>query len=99
MAAGDLARSTLAGYRDELKRHILPVFGTRQIASITPDDLVRWHRDMQRRGLSSWSIKHAWAPLRLGCATRYATTACRATRPTLCCRRSARSAARTASAS
>lgn len=69
-AVGDLARSTLAGYRDELKRHILPVFGERQIASITPDDLVRWHRDMQRKGLSTWSIKHAWAPLRL--VLRYA---------------------------
>ncbi|MCA1700258.1 MAG: tyrosine-type recombinase/integrase, partial [Actinobacteria bacterium] len=70
LAAGDLARSTLEGYRDELKRHILPVFGERQIASITPDDLVRWHRDMQRKGLSTWSIKHAWAPLRL--VLRYA---------------------------
>lgn len=65
VAAGDLARSALGGYRDELERHILPVFGGRQVASITPDDLVRWHRDMQRRGLSAWSIKHAWAPLRL----------------------------------
>ena len=70
VAAGDLARSTLAGYRDELERHVLPVFGHRQIAAITPDDLVRWHRDMQRRGLSAWSIKHAWSPLRL--VLRYA---------------------------
>ena len=70
VAAGDLASSTLEGYHDELKRHILPVFGDRQILSITPDDLVRWHRDMQRRGLSAWSIKHAWAPLRL--VLRYA---------------------------
>lgn len=70
VAAGDLARSTLAGYRDELERHVLAVFGHRQIAAITPDDLVRWHRDMQRRRLSAWSIKHAWSPLRL--VLRYA---------------------------
>lgn len=44
VAAGDLARSTLAGYRDELERHVLPMFGNRQIAAVTPDDLVRWHR-------------------------------------------------------
>ena len=73
VAADDLAPRTLEGYRDELKRHVLPILGVRQLASITPDDLVRWHRHMQRLGLSTWSIRHAWAPLRLvlGYAVRH----------------------------
>ena len=73
VAADDLAPSTLEGYRDELTRHILPMLGDRQVLSIAPEDLVRWHRDMQRRGLSTWSIRHAWAPLRLvlGLVLRY----------------------------
>ena len=70
VAADDLARSTFQGYVDELNRHVLPLLGERQIASITPDDLVRWHRDMQRLGLAAWSIRKAWAPLRL--VLRYA---------------------------
>ena len=34
VAAGDLARSTLAGYRDELERHVLPVFGGRRCPTL-----------------------------------------------------------------
>ena len=76
VAAGDLASSTLEGYHDGLKRHILPVFGDRQILSITPDDLVRWHRDMQRRGLPAWS-KVGTSPNDRNVANRGLKVACR----------------------
>lgn len=73
VAADELAPRTLDGYRDELQRHVIPILGPRAVLSIAPDDLVRWHREMQRLGLSPWSIRHAWAPLRLvlGYAVRH----------------------------
>jgi hypothetical protein len=65
VAISDLRRRTLDIYSEGLRLHILPELGTRQTRSITPDDLVVWHRRRQAEGFAADSIHAWWTPLRL----------------------------------
>lgn len=62
---GDLRQSTLEIYELGLRRHVVPEFGARQVRSISPDDLVAWHRRRQDEGYAADSIHAWWTPLRL----------------------------------
>jgi integrase len=61
----DLGRRTYEGYESGLRLHCLSEFGDRRISSIGVDDLVRWHRELQRAGYAPDSIHAWWTPLRL----------------------------------
>ncbi len=65
MKVGDLRARTLDIYEQGLRLHALPELGSRQIKSITPDDLVAWHHRRQAEGFSADSIHAWWTPLRL----------------------------------
>jgi hypothetical protein len=54
---GELAPRTLDGYKLSVRRHLLPFFGARSVASITANDLVAWHGAQRRSGAAAWSIK------------------------------------------
>jgi integrase len=70
---GELAPRTLDGYELSVRRHLIPFFGSRPIATITPNDLVAWHAAQRRSGAATWSIKGRWNALRgaLGHAVRH----------------------------
>jgi integrase len=70
---GELAPRTLDGYELSVRRHLVPFFGSRAIASITANDLVAWHARQRRSGAATWSIKGRWNALRgvLGHAVRH----------------------------
>jgi hypothetical protein len=57
---GELAPRTLDGYELSARRHLLPFFGSRPIASIAANDLVAWHAAQRRSGAAAWSIKGRW---------------------------------------
>ena len=65
VAFGDLRQRTLDIYEQGLRLHVLPELGSRQVTSITPDDLVAWHRRRQSEGYTADSIHAWWTPLRL----------------------------------
>ena len=70
---GQLSPRTYQKYESDLRIHVRPCFGSRQIRSITPDDLVAWHRDQRAGGSSDWAIRARWIVLRgvLGHAFRH----------------------------
>ena len=72
VAAGKLRPRTLESYRNGICHHVLPTLGSRSVASITPDDLVKWHEAQRRAGAAGWTIRARWVPLRglLGHAAR-----------------------------
>lgn len=61
----ELAPRTRDGYREGLEQHVLPDFESRLVASITADDLVRWHTRQRLLGVSAWTIRKRWMPFRL----------------------------------
>ncbi len=65
VASHELVPRTHEAYEGGLRRHVVPSFGHRPIRSITPDDLVRWNRQMRKRGLALATVRVAWTPLRL----------------------------------
>jgi integrase len=64
VAAGKLRPRTLESYRNGIVHHVLPTLGSRIVASITPDDLVKWHEAQRRSGAAAWTIRARWVPLR-----------------------------------
>jgi hypothetical protein len=44
VSIGDLRQRTLDIYEEGLRLHVMPELGPRPVRSITPDDLVAWHR-------------------------------------------------------
>lgn len=60
----ELAPRTLDGYELSVRRHLIPFFGSRPIATITANDLVAWHAAQRRSGAAAWSIKGRWNALR-----------------------------------
>ncbi len=72
VAADKLRPRTLESYRNGINHHLLPTLGSRSVASITPDDLVKWHEAQRRAGATGWTIRARWVPLRglLGHAAR-----------------------------
>jgi integrase len=65
VAAGDLRPRTYDIYELGLRLHVVPELGERRIRSLTPDDLVAWHRRRQADGYSPDAIHAWWTPLRL----------------------------------
>jgi integrase len=64
VAAEQLRPRTLESYKRGILLHVLPTLGSRQVSSIGPDDLVRWHDAQRRAGAAAWSIRARWVPLR-----------------------------------
>lgn len=63
-AAGELRSRTVASYKDGVRLHFTTTFGSRQLRSITPDDLVDWHERQRRSGAAAWSIRARWMGIR-----------------------------------
>jgi integrase len=61
---GQLAPRTFDKYEADLRLHVRPWFGGRQVRTITPDDLVAWHRDQRGSGASDWAIRARWIVVR-----------------------------------
>ncbi len=68
VAISDLRPRTLDIYEQGLRLHVLPELGSRQIRSLTPEDLVAWHRRRMAERYSADAIHAWWTPLRLVCA-------------------------------
>jgi hypothetical protein len=56
---------TYEGYELGLRRHALPHFGSWQVRSITPDDLVGWIRRLRMAGYAPHSVHNYWGALHL----------------------------------
>jgi len=69
---GELRPRTVASYKDGVRLHFTPIFGSRQLVSITPDDLADWHEHQRRSGAATWSVRARWMGIRglLGHAAR-----------------------------
>ena len=63
--AGEISPRTFEGYELALRRHVLPVFGSRQIRAITPDHLVAWARKLRAAGYAPHSVHNYWGALHL----------------------------------
>jgi integrase len=55
-AAQDLASTTMQNYRRDIEAHLLPVFGTRPLKTITPHDIAVWEREEKAAGYGVSSI-------------------------------------------
>ena len=62
--AGELRPRTVASYKDGVRLHFTPSFGSRQLASVTPDDFVDWHQKQRRSGAAAWSVRARWMGIR-----------------------------------
>jgi integrase len=60
----ELRPRTVASYKDGVRLHFLSEFGSRQISTITPDDLVAWHDAQRSSGAAQWSIRARWMGIR-----------------------------------
>lgn len=69
---GGLRERTEHSYESGFRLHIVPVYGSRDIRSITVDDFVDWHADQRRSGATKWSIRARWMAWRglIGFAVR-----------------------------
>lgn len=63
-AAGELRPRTVAANKDGVRLHFTPSFGSRQLSSLTADDLVDWHEAQRRSGAAAWSIRARWMGIR-----------------------------------
>ena len=54
---GELRPRTCESYRTAVNLHLLPTLGSKRIRSITPEDLVEWHRAQRASGAAAWSIR------------------------------------------
>jgi integrase len=63
-AAAELRPRTVTSYKDGIRLHFIPTFGSRQFASLTADDLVGWHERQRRSGAAEWSIRARWMGVR-----------------------------------
>jgi len=70
LEAGGLSPRTFESYEMALRRHVLPVFGSRQVRGITVEQLVDWIRRLRAAGYSPHSVHNYWAPINL--VLRYA---------------------------
>lgn len=62
-------RGTLAKYRDDLNRHVLPVLGGRRLTSVTAQDVKGLARRLAEQGLGPASVRNVLGPLRALFAT------------------------------
>jgi integrase len=59
----DLERTTLTNYRYHIEAHILPAFGDRPLASITPEEIAIWERKIAASGYSRRTARDARSTL------------------------------------
>jgi|SRR5215212_691010 len=62
--AGTLAPRTADDYKSKLVGHFKPSYGSRLIASITPDDLIEWHEAQLRLDAATSTIRGRWIAIR-----------------------------------
>jgi integrase len=72
VSSSQLRPRAVVSYKDGVRLHVLPTLGSRQVASVGPDDLLAWHDVQRRSGAATWSIRARWMGLRglLGYAAR-----------------------------
>jgi integrase len=70
--AGELRPRTVTSYKDGVRLHFTPTYASRQLTSITADDLVDWHESQRRSGAAAWTVRARWMGIRglLGYAAR-----------------------------
>jgi hypothetical protein len=73
VADGERRERTLEAHRYHLERHLLPVFGRRQMSSIAVDDIADLLDALRRKGRSAKTSANALATLRASSASRAAT--------------------------
>lgn len=61
----ELRPRTLESYKTGINLHLIPELGHRRARSITPEDLVEWHRKQRASKASEWSIRARWIAVRL----------------------------------
>src|SRR6266702_4452685 len=59
----DLEPTTLSNYRYQIEVHILPAFGNRALASITPEEVSAWERQIAATGYSRRTARDARSTL------------------------------------
>jgi integrase len=62
---GELSPRTYEAYELGLRRHVLPVFGSRQLRAIDADQLVAWIRKLRAAGYAPHSVHNYWGALHL----------------------------------
>src|SRR5919202_1492065 len=63
VAAGEPGERTLENYRYHLDKHLLPMFGRKQLAEITTDDIAQLIARLRARSLAAKTINGALVPL------------------------------------
>lgn len=68
----EIRTRTVTSYKGGITHHVLPQWSSRDIRSISPDDLVAWHERQRASGAADWSIRARWMSVRglLNHATR-----------------------------
>lgn len=62
--AGELRPRTVTSYKDGVRLHFTPTYGSRQLTSITADDLVDWHESQRWSGAAAWTVRARWMGIR-----------------------------------
>lgn len=62
---GEMSPRTYEGYELALRFHVLPVFASKQLRSITVDQLVAWIHRLRAAGYAPHSVHNYWAPINL----------------------------------
>jgi integrase len=57
--------TTIALYTSHFNKHLVPAFGTRKLAEITPDHVAAWLAKQKRDGASPYTIRGRLTPLSL----------------------------------
>ncbi|MFI1950970.1 tyrosine-type recombinase/integrase [Streptomyces xinghaiensis] len=70
IAETKLKPRTVASYRTSYAVHVLPAFGDRRIASLTPEDVEAWVAGLSSQGLKPATIRNTYIALNKAC--RYA---------------------------
>ena len=61
---GELRPRTVASYEGGIRLHVLPQWASRDVSSVTADDLVAWYQQQRSAGAAAWSIRARWMALR-----------------------------------
>ena len=72
---------TYEAYELALRRHVLPVFGSRQVRGITVDQPVDWIRDLRRAGYAPHSVHNYWRRSTSSCVSLFAAARSHPTPP------------------
>ena len=81
LEAGELSPRTFESYEMALRRHVLPVFASRQVRGITVEQLVGWIRRLRARATHRTRSTTTGPRSISSCATQSVTACWPATRP------------------